>query len=444
MPKARSAIVWALAVLVTATGAVDTARSQVTFTSSDIQPPSVYTGRPDLFDRPGRGEEALPLGNWLVFSSMFAGGIFATNPSESPTGARASPGLRLITNSSAQTDDGIKKTVLYSSSEVDLYAVQNSTSGSSPNNLSSHTGAIETYQPFSDLVITAQGDFTRQENYFTPLGVTNNLASLNPTGVGVAPTANPVPYNQLSGAGSVQKDFSDGFVIVSGSIVDLTYDRSTSPASVAPSPNGTTLTGRGRVGYWFIPDLYGYVEASLDERDYATNALSSSGYRVVAGLGSDQIGLFRGELYGGYQVENYHSAAVGTTSGPILGGRGSYFPLPELTINASVDETIGASLQTTTPSSPAGTSTKVSTFLAQANYAIAPEWTATGRGGLALTTYGGTTRRDTAWTTGVTVTYSVWRSFGLTFDYQHTTLSSNVPQTGYTNDAVTLGASYKY
>jgi hypothetical protein len=38
----------------------------------------------------------------------------------------------------------------------------------------------------------------------------------------------------------------------------------------------------------------------------------------------------------------------------------------------------------------------------------------------------------------------VWRSFGLTFDYQHTTLSSNVPLTGYTNDAVTLGASYKY
>lgn len=425
------------------------ARAQVTsYTSSaglSLEPPSLYTGRPDLFARPDNGDEALPIGNWLVFPSLFAGGIFATNPSESPTGGRATPGLRLTTNSYAQTDDGIKKTVFYSNSDIELYANPgSSTTGSSPNNLSSRTGVIETYQPFSDLVLTAQADFTRQENYFTPLGVTNNLASLNPTGVGVAPTANPVPYNQLSGTGSIQKNFSDGFIIVSGSIVDLTYDRSTSQTSVSPSPNGVTYTGSSRVGYWFIPDLYGYVEGSLDQRNYATNALSSSGYRITAGIGSDAIGLFRGELYAGYQAENYDSAAVGSTSGPILGGRGSYFPLPELTINASVDQTIGASLLATTPNSPAGTSTKVSTFLTQVAYALAPEWTATGRGGINLTTYGGNARRDTAWTTGATLTYSVWRSFGLTFDYQHTTLSSNVPQASYTNDAATVGVSYKY
>jgi hypothetical protein len=115
-----------------------------------------------------------------------------------------------------------------------------------------------------------------------------------------------------------------------------------------------------------------------------------------------------------------------------------------LTINASLDQTIGASLLATTPTSPVGTSTKVTTFLTQVNYALAPEWGATARGGVVLTTYGGTNRRDSALALGATVTYSVWRSFGLTFDYQHTQLSSNVPLAGFTNDAVTVGISYKY
>jgi hypothetical protein len=45
---------------------------------------------------------------------------------------------------------------------------------------------------------------------------------------------------------------------------------------------------------------------------------------------------------------------------------------------------------------------------------------------------------------GTTMTYSVWRSFGLTFDYQHIQLSSNVPLQSFTRDVVTIGGTYKY
>lgn len=443
-PGAAPTIVCSLTILLSTTAGVGTAWAQSTGLSLELQPPSVYTGRPDLFAKPSAGDEALPIGNWLVFPSSFVGFLYSTNPSESPTGAHASPGLRLTTNTYAKTDDGIKQTELYTNSDLDLYANPGSsnTGSSGTNFLSTRTGIIETYQPFSDLIVNGQADFTRQQNYFSPLGISNNLASLNTTGVGVAPTSNPLPYNQLTGSGWVQKNFSDWFVIVSGSVQDLTYDQSSTLA--APSPNGVTFTGTGRGGYWIIPDLYTYAEVTLDKRNYATSTLSSSGYRTVVGLGSDRIGLFRGEVYGGYQTETSASAGPGSTSGPILGGRGSYFPLPELTINASLDQTIGASLLATTPTSPVGTSTKVTTFLTQVNYALAPEWAATARGGVVLTTYGGTNRRDSALALGATVTYSVWRSFGLTFDYQHTQLSSNVPLAGFTNDAVTVGISYKY
>ena len=42
--------------------------------------------------------------------------------------------------------------------------------------------------------------------------------------------------------------------------------------------------------------------------------------------------------------------------------------------------------------------------------------------------YSGSDRRDTAWTVGVSVLYSVWQNFGLTFDIQRTALNSSVPQ----------------
>jgi hypothetical protein len=407
-----------------------------------IQPPPVATGRPNLFEPPGRGDEGLPIGNWLVFPSTTAGVVFATNPNNSPTGGRASPGLMLRSNTFAQTDDGIRKTILYSISDAQFYLNQGGNSGSSLNNINSHTGLIEAYRPISDLMITAQADFTRQMDYFSSLGVTNNLSTLNPTGVGVAPSSNSLPYNQLSGSASVQTNFLNAFAIVSGSIVDLTYDRSST--ITATSPNGVTFTGTGRLGLWVVPDLYTYLETRIDKRDYATAALSSSGFRSVAGLGSDQMGLFRGELYAGYQAENYTSAAVGSTAGPVFGGTGSYFPLPELTMSASVDQSIGASSLAASPTSPVGTSTKVATLLGQTRYAFAPEWSVVGRGGLALTTYGGSNRRDTAWTVGMSVLYSVWQNFGLNLDIQRTALTSTVPQAGSTNNVVSLSLSYVY
>jgi hypothetical protein len=407
-----------------------------------LQPPAVDTGRPDLFAKPGSGDEGLPIGNWLVFPTSFAGVAFATNPGDNPTGARASPGLLVRSNTTAETDDGIKKTVLYSNSDVQYYLQNPGSGGTSANYMNTHTGIIETYQPSLGLIIKGQGDFTRQTDFYNSLGVTNNLTTLNPTGVGIAPTANPLPYNQLSGSVSIQGNFADTFVILSSSLVDQIYDSSSTIA--ASSPSGTTFTGTGRGGFWVFPDLYAYLEMSLDKRDYATTALSSSGFRGVAGLGSDHFRLFSGELYAGYQEETYTSAAIGSAQSPVFGGRVSYFPLPELKISASLDQTIGASLQSTSAISSVGSSTKVSSFLAQANYALAPEWTLSGQGGLALTTYGGSNQRDTAWTAALSVTYKVWQNFGLTSQIQRTVLDSNVPQTAFTNNVVSLGVSYVY
>jgi hypothetical protein len=218
----------------------------------------------------------------------------------------------------------------------------------------------------------------------------------------------------------------------------------------APSPNGTTYTGIGRGGFWFTPYLYAYLEGSVDQRRFADDHFNSNGYRTVGGIGTDQIGLFRGEVYGGYQSERHDFAPLGTVNGGVFGGRVYYYPTRELTISASVDESLGVSLLEMVPGA-LGTNTRATSALLQATYALAREWAASARFGYIRTDYVDTIRRDDAWTGGATVTYSVWQNFGLTLDYQHVALTSNVPfqgpfltPTAFTRDVVTLGGTYKY
>lgn len=403
-----------------------------------MSPPPVETGRPDVFARPGRAEEALPLGNWLVYPSAFVGGIYDTNVNQSSTNVQSSAGVRLAPSFLAENTGGLTKTTLYGTADGRIYT---NSSANNANAVSVVSGVTEEYQPLDDLDITGQANYTRQKDLFNTLGDTHSAQSLNTTGVGLSPTTNPQTYNQYSGSVSVQKNFARAFTTLTGSVVSLMYD--TTPGVVAPSPNGNTYTGTLRGGFWLTPALYGYVEGALDSRDQAQSSLSSSGYRTVAGLGTDQIGLVRGEIFGGYQQEDYRSSTIGTTGGAVYGVRGYYYPLPQLTLDLTVDESLGDSLLTTTPGS-VGTSTKVTEALATADYTLSRRWSASGRGGYVHTNYVGATRRDDGWTVGGTVGYNFIRNVALTLDYQHVELSSNVALQSFTRDVVSLGATFKY
>ena len=137
-------------------------------------------------------------------------------------------------------------------------------------------------------------------------------------------------------------------------------------------------------------------------------------------------------------------AAIGTVGSSVYGGRLDYSPYPKLTLRAGADRSIGASLLGAAPVAATGTSSVVTSFLGQATYALFPEWDWSGRAGYVRAAYTDSPRRDNAWTLGATLTYSIWRSFGLSLDYQHLALTSNVPDQGFSRDIVTFGISYKY
>ena len=170
------------------------------------------------------------------------------------------------------------------------------------------------------------------------------------------------------------------------------------PSGTVQTPSGGVLTATSRGGIWVTPDFYTFVSGSLDTRKWDTSSLNSSGFRTLAGIGSDQIGLFQGEIYGGYQQESFDSGSVGTVGGAAYGGRLNYYPLPKLTLRAGADRTIGASLLGTGPAS--ATSTIVTSVLGQVTYALFPEWDWSGRAGYVRADYNETPRRDNGWTAG--------------------------------------------
>jgi len=403
-----------------------------------LTPPPVVVDRDSPFARPSRDYSAVPVGIWLVYPSIFAGAIYDSNINQSATAKKSGWGGRLVPSFLAEATDGIHKSTFYGMADIRGYSARDSDIGDS---IAARTGFIQRYQPRPDIVFNAQVDYTRQRDLFSTFGIDHSVTTLNPTAVGLMPLTNPLAYNQFAATVSVQKTFDRAFVNFGGSVVDIMYDNNATV--LAPSPDGVTYTGTGRGGFWFTPFLYGYAEGSLDQRRYSTDQLNSHGYRTVGGIGTDQIGLFRGEVYGGYQSQQHDFAPLGTVNGPVVGARLFYYPTRELTIAASVDESIGVTLLELAPGAP-GTSTKATSALLQATYALAREWAASARFGYIRTEYVDTIRRDDAWMTGATVTYSVWQNFGLTLDYQHIQLSSNVPLQGFTRDVVMLGGTYKY
>jgi hypothetical protein len=402
-----------------------------------ITPPPVTTGREEAAPSPEAERAGLPVGDWLVFPSAYVGGFYDTNPQQLATGIKPGGGVRLTPSLFAEQTSGVYKTTIYGLVDGLVYIPEQV---SNSDTLTAKIGGTELYQPLPDWIFNGQVDYTRQKDLFASFGVDRSLVPLNPTGVGLSPTTNPLSYNQLTAAGSVQKNVGDGFVIGNGSVVGLVYSGTN---ATAPSPNGAFFTGSVRGGYWVLPDFYTFLGGSGNSYQYATSTLSSNGYAITAGFGSDMIGLFKGEADAGFQSEAYNSAA-GTVTSPAFGGRLHYYPVPELTIDGFFDRAFGASLLANASASQIGAPTLVTTVLGSGTYKLAPAWGASGRAGYIHTDYVDTVRRDNAWTVGATISYSVWQNFGLTLDYQYINLNSNVPLQSFTRSVVTLGLTYKY
>lgn len=364
----------------------------------------------------------------MFYPQLMVGAVYDSNVFQSPVNPTSAIGVRLAPSLIADLNNGIHRTTLYGSMDGRFY-----TDASAGNAIDGRAGVIQVYEAMRDLIFRAEANYSRQTNSFTTgVQVTGSEPIVSPVG-----TTFVNPSNQFTGMASVEKTLNNSFVQLRGLVVRTTYD------NTLITQDGTVYAFTGRLGYWVTPDLNVFVEPSVDWRRYDASLLGSSGYGVVGGAASRQIGLFRGELYAGYQSEHYDAGGFGDVTSTVFGGRLYYEPTRYWQLVATLTRSLDVSVQAS-PLSPLGTPVRTTAAVLQSAYALSTQWSATTRLGYAKYEFIDNSRLDDTWLVGARVDYKIWQNMALSLDYQYTNWSSNVPLTSYTRHLITVGALYKY
>jgi hypothetical protein len=434
-------------------------------------------------------EFGIPVQGWMLYPSFFAGMVFNDNLYSTAVNRVSGVGLRLRPALSADRDGEIHKTSVHVNADVQVYPGHGQSVQSypyigvqsRPTNVTGGAGFSHAYSPLPDWKFTVLADYTRNSGGLfggsgfgasAPQVSVSNGATL--TGIGTY-------SNQFTGSVGVEKQVERAFVRAAGGVQYVTYDSQPQDFWVnwalrqpfgpgSANQNSLAITASLRGGYWITPQVYAFVEPGGDFRRYRSSVSDTNGYRIIGGLGSDMISLFRGEIYGGYQAQTSAHGHFGTVGSPAFGARLYYYPTRFLTFTATLDQTLTAPLAqgvsiggVTAFYSPTAPSRTLQARM-QADYAITDYWTSFVRGGWGrskssgahnwatippIWTYGPTT---TIWTAGLGTSYRFWRNVALTFEYQFTK-SLNPPNTGFYNwwiptsvvqNLVTAGMTYRY
>ena len=438
------------------------------FSTGYAQEPPLSVPKNMLPVRPG---DALALDGWLFYPTVrtytqYSDNVFQTvfNPISAWSWG-ITPGLI------AEWSNGIHTTTLYGNLNLLRYPTETEI-----NVFDRKAGVVQKYEALRDLIFRVQGDYTHQTYASVVTAIPGAIAApgaitlpngniqmpngdiISPiTGlvVGhVSPSLNVLgtgtlinPSDQFTGIASIEKILNRGFIGLTGSLSRTEYQNTL----LASDYTAKTLTGRGSV--WLSPVFYAYTDATFNSTTYAT-ASATTAYRAVGGIGTRQFGLFRASGYYGHQGSEVQDS--GTAGGEVYGGRLTYYPTPISTIGIGVDETVNISHQTAvtnvalnnqTPSAlviPIGVSTRITGTSLNTSYLISRQWSAYGSFGYTRAQYIDSPRVDNAWLADVVFQYQMWRNMTLSWEYQYSSIVSNVPLSSSQRNFVSMGATYKF
>lgn len=436
-------------------------------------------------------EHGVPVAGWMLYPSFMGGVVFNDNLYQLRTQRIAGVGIRLRPTLSGSLDNGLHKSSLYFMADAQIYPGQSGVTRFiptpvnyvAPTNVSGRAGFSHLWSPMEDLNFGFVADYTRQNGLFgSNFGSSLNGPNILSTGV----VSNTPQYtNQVSAYISAEKKITDRWFLRGATGAQyVAYDSQPSEpywstalygANYFRPLNGVAYTASLRSGFWLTPQIYGFVEPVADLRFYQNSWSDTNGYRIIGGIGSDMISLFRGEIYGGYQQQMSAHGYFNSVSAPAFGARIFYYPTRYLTVTASVDQTLssganqptnafGLPLQAALPGGLAAASSQTLIARIQADYALSQYWTAYIRGGYGVSHFYNPSNTQTQWTAGLGVNYNFWRNISATLEYQFARTAStfsnnwwaltggdpltaafwNGTPSGYTQNLLSAGLTYRY
>ncbi len=408
-----------------------------------------------LNDKPTRDYQGMPLEGWMLYPSLFVGGVYTDNVFSAPRPSAATQGIAPVAAAGfelkpamiAQRDAGVQHTAIFLNGDFNIYPAV-----SGADVLNAQVGFAHAWEVQRDLVLKLGGEYDLITNvYFNGIVAT-------PYGNGII--SSPQRSNMLGGYLSGVKSFDKVFVGLSASTYATSYDPLYTTAGSEPQSYRDSLvtTVTARLGYSFSPALYAFTEATGNTRNFSGDTgygiiaanvptsgtiYNSEGYRVVAGLGTDRISLFKGEIFAGFQQQDYAYSAFGSHSSAVYGGKISWFPTRAWTISLALDETYQDS-GLPIFGNPLGSAAFVSAATATVQYAMSKQWSASFSGGFANMTFLSGGLHDQNWTASATLNYEIARNILATAGYTLVLAESNVVGGSLTRNQFALGATYKY
>ena len=416
--------------------------------------------------------DGLSVGDWMLYPSI---GIFSSytdnlfQNSVSPISTWVfgiDPSLR------AEWTNGIHTTDIYGSAEGRRYPTEEELDA-----FDDRVGLLQKYSPLPDLTFSVQGDYSHntlgtQLINAIPTAITapganpasnpSNPNPPNPNPTPIGPNTTPTltvanattvinPNDVFTGLASVEKILNGGIIGLGGQISRTEYQNT----SLNPDYTVKSLFGRG--AFWLGPMFYLYANGSLAAYQYANDSLAadqaSTSFTARGGIGTRQIGLFSASAYFGQQGTETESGSAG---GDIYGGRLYYYATPDWTLSAAFDETINISSITGTsnlalnlPTQSVlvvgiGESTQIAAYSLQTAYTISDQWSLFGNFGYSRLDYIGSSNFENSWLADGVLRYAMTRELTLEWEYQYSSVVSNVPLMSSKRNFALMRATHKF
>ena len=429
---------------------------------------------------PGYDSNAIPFYSWLVYPSINFLALNSNNFFLAPKSQLRGWEFSVNPNVTAIWSNGIHTTTIYGSVQRVEYPTNNPLNGTN-----GEATFTQQYAPLRDLNFTLVGDYTHQT---LSSGLTNAIPSaiaftgitilpngnivlpngniINPTtgqvvgqigtGFGVTPFSLVNAYDQYTATARAQKIFSEGIVTVGTSLARTNYVN-------AGTADFTTKTFTEDAAFWLGSVFYFYTDGAFSIRDTeplavapgpGTPGSTSTAYRIIGGIGTRQIGLFRTSAYFGHQGSGGSGSSAG---GDVYGASLTYYPTPAWTISANANETINRASAGAPASNQAinipgitplqfanSSSTAITSAALNLSYTINPLWSVTGTFGFTHADFLGSPIWNDSYVADVQLSYQMRRNLTVLWDYQYSTIISDSPGTTASRNQVTMSATYKF
>lgn len=382
--------------------------------------------------RPHRDYQGVPLADWLLYPSVSLGAVYDDNLGWAPRHPRRAAGFRVAPSIAAERDVDGHRLALFADGDARFYPTV-----PKAQSIDGAVGGAYQWRVTPELTVKASAKYAHAS---LPVG-----SGLAQTPAGVTTLVSPLVTDKGEASLAVQKAFGRAFVGLSLDSAKMVFSPlDTASGRISQSYRDSwvnTVTARG--GVWIGPTIYAFGEAAGNKRDYTNSPYGSKGYRAVAGLGSDRISLFRGEIYVGAQRQIYDAAARWSASSPVLGGKLFWYPLRTLTVRASLDETFTDS-SLPTPGNPLGAPARATNAELSVQHQITRDILIAWRLGYEVERYLRTVRTDRILRAGVGLSYSPRRNLDVTLDYEYSRAASSEATAGFHRNVANAGLKYRF